>query len=576
VLFRSALAAAIVGLALAYALAFLATNRAQAIADIDSTGFHLPVIARWIQTGSLWGSDDFVPGWGFGAYPHTGNVLQLVVLLPFHDDFLLRTVGPLFAVLAALGVYVLGAELGAPRPLALLFAAGAVMVPISAVVELNNGQTDLVAAAGFAVGAAFLARHARTGERSELALAGVGLALAFGTKWYGPPEAAAVLAVWVAGRALARQVSWRPALRDGVLVGLVTVLVGGFWLVRNWIVYADPVFPRPVAPLGINGAHAYAEHYDFSLAHYLTDFHLLRHGIYPQLVRTFGAPGLLIVLGTLWTVVVAWRRRAGAPLVLALAALAALVVYVVTPYTAQGPEGQPLVLAGARYALPGLMLGAGACAWLAGTLRRPGLVLSALVLPALLQAFHEDRTWDVAFRNTTLVRVVVAAVALGSLALAARRLGRWRPGGAAVAAGVVLLGLVVVVGGRKVQTTFDKNRYRVAATSSWIQTVPNRPIRIGIAGLPGKAVSYSVSFIAFGPRMRNHVSYIGPTRNHLLVDYRDRSAFTEALARGRYDVVLIGPPVHPSAPVLQWAQQAGWRPFVRDSRFTLLGPPKPS
>ena len=165
------LALVIVGVALAYALAFLAENRVNALGDVDATGFHLPVVARWIQDGTLWKLNDFAPGWGFGEYPHTGNVLQLAVILPWHDDFLLRAVGPLFLGLAALAVYALGAELGAPRPMAAILATLAAAIPGAAIVGLHHGQTDMIAMAGLASGALFLTRHARTGRRAELLLA---------------------------------------------------------------------------------------------------------------------------------------------------------------------------------------------------------------------------------------------------------------------------------------------------------------------------------------------------------------------------------------------------------------------
>ena len=578
------LALVVVGAAVVYALAFLATNRTVALADVDATGFHLPVVARWIQDGTLWKLNDFSPGWGFGEYPHTGNVLQLAVILPWHDDFLLRAVGPLFLALTALAVYALATELGAPRPAAAIFATLMAAVPSAAIVGLNHGQTDLVAAAGIGAGALFLARHARTGRWEELGLAALALGLAFGTKWYGPPEAVALLLVWVGARALLARdrPRWRPALRDGLYVLGASVAVGGIWMLRNGVLTGNPVFPREVAPFGVtlfSGAHGISEPYDFALLHYLSDTDLLFHRIGTQLAHTFGAPSAVIVIAMLGTLVLAARARRAVTFTVALASLALLAVYVATPYTAQGPEGSPQVLSGVRYALPGLVLGAAAAAWLVGRLGRAGMVGTFVVaVLALIQALDKERALAVEFHDTSLATVVGTAFVLGLLVAVSLRVAQRRPDRRTILAGVAALGVVVLVVGRDVQTTFDKSRYRVSPVFTWLQTVPKKPIRVGLAGRNGNNRGYSSPYIAFGPRLRNRVEYVATRRKHLLTAFDNEAAFVAALRRGRYDVLVVGPETGSIAqgPVgrpLEWATGAGWRPIVRDRRFTLLAPP---
>jgi hypothetical protein len=566
-----AVAAVVAGLAGAYALAFLFTNRAVAIGDVDATGFHLPVIADWLRTGSLWQFTDYSPGWAFGAYPHSGNVLQTAVILPWHHDFLLRLVGTTCLLATGLAVYALGAELGAPRPLALVAAVMAAMVPTATIVGLDHGQTDLVAAAGFASAALFAVRHARTGERSELVLVALGLGLAFGTKWYAPPQAAALLALWTGARVVASRRDWQPVVAEGVAVGVSVLVIGGIWMLRNLVLSGDPVFPRPVSILGVTlfeGTPFKAEPFDFAVVHYLGD--LLGDGIRSQLERSFGAPGGLIVLGTLVAAVVAWRARERRVLVLALGSLLALAVYVVTPFTAQGPEGQPGLAAGVRYALPALMLGAGVCAWLLGRAGRAAIGLGALVLAAQVQAIVSNRDAGGAFRDTTTARILAGVLAVGVLAAAGRALLRRRPPARAVLAGVAVLALVTVAAGRRVQTQFDAARYRIGPVYTWLQTVPSRPIRIGLVGDMGDSRGNGAQIVSYGPRMRNHASYVGVRREHLLQDHPTQAALAAALRRGGYDVLLTGPSPH----ALPWAKAAGWRPFLDDGRFTLLAPPQ--
>ena len=48
--------------------------------DIDSLTFHLPNIGRWIQSGSIWRIDQFVPLQANGNYPHNGDLVFLSVV----------------------------------------------------------------------------------------------------------------------------------------------------------------------------------------------------------------------------------------------------------------------------------------------------------------------------------------------------------------------------------------------------------------------------------------------------------------------------------------------------------------
>src|SRR5205823_1958237 len=85
--------------------------------------------------------------------------------------------------------------------------------------------------------------------RSDFVVAGVGLGIAFGTKWYGPTTIAVLLAVWAGASWLAgRRLRWIAAT-GGALVAL-TLALGGFLLVRNAIEYWNPVFPATVHLFG--------------------------------------------------------------------------------------------------------------------------------------------------------------------------------------------------------------------------------------------------------------------------------------------------------------------------------------
>ena len=185
-------------------LAYLREAVSRPVEDLDSTSFILPTVGQWLRSGSLWETRDFVAGWAFAAYPNTGGLVQAAAMLPWQSDFAIRAVGPAFMLLGALATYALAAELGANRATALGAALLGLLLPAAMVSGVSNAQTDALAAAGVVAARFSSSRHARTGATAELVLAALALGIAFGTKWYGPPQVAAVLAVWLAVRLRAR------------------------------------------------------------------------------------------------------------------------------------------------------------------------------------------------------------------------------------------------------------------------------------------------------------------------------------------------------------------------------------
>src|SRR6266516_7186872 len=178
-----------------YLLAAFLHHATAAVTGPDIETFHLPNVARWIQTGSLWGVHDFVPNRAPGDYPQTGDLYLLAAVLPWKADFLARFVAVPFLGLLAAAVYAAGRELGASRSPSLLAAAALVAMP--------------------AVG--------------SIAVSGL----------LGPP--------------LVRRWIGSPAPSRRQLAGLVALVAafGAFWLIRNWVESGNPVFPVKVAPLGI-------------------------------------------------------------------------------------------------------------------------------------------------------------------------------------------------------------------------------------------------------------------------------------------------------------------------------------
>ena len=555
------------------------------LSAFDALTFHLPGVARWLQSGSVWQADQFLPDYAFGNYPHNGNLLQLAAVLPWDNDAFVRFVNYPLLGLACLSIYALARELGAPGATAVTSAAVFASVPVAALPALEEGQADTLLLAGFGAGLLFVVRHARHGGNGELVLAGLGLGIAFGTKWYGPPSVIAILALWAVGLALARRPP-RLIARQGLVLAAVVAAAGGFWLVRNLVESGNPVFPLRVAPLGVTLFDAprdtVRERLGFTIAGYLDQPDVLRRHVAPGLHDALQLPGLVLLAAALAALAVALaRRRDRLPrdrlaLAVAVAALLLAAVYALTPNSALGYEDRPIFIgAAARYLLPALIPAAAAMAWVIGRAGRARPLLELGLLAAALDGL--DRAFDPEIGSLLLAVAGLGASGAAWLFLAPRLRGGSRPMVARAAAVTFAVALTVaaVAGGHRVQRELNDGRYRDAdAALAWIEDNAGSGHRIGLAGRWSDR-GPAPTLPAFGPRFGNEVEYVGPLVREMLRTYGREEDFTAALARGRFDLLLVGrggPPPR-EAREERWARAAGFAPVARSARLTLYRAP---
>ncbi len=554
--------------------------------EVDTLTFHLPNIANWIQTGSVWRIDSFAPLQPTGHYPQTGDLVTLSTILPWRNDAFVRAIGLPFAAVAGLSVYASAVEVRAPRATGALLGALFVAIPAFAFETYEGAKTDPVMLACFGTGLYFLFRNMRTGLRSDLVLAGLGLGLALGTKWYALTSLAAVLVSWSLVWLLARRPRGELLRSGAVLVGVVA-LAGGIWMLRNWALSGNPVWPIRVAPLGIELFGAPTDFQrrcaGFAISAYFGSPGIWRHYFWPAYRDMLGLPGLVCVLGWAGAVILlgrAWLRdRAAAasnhavPLLLTICAGLLAVAYTVTPYTAFGLKGMPSSTASnVRWLMPAMVAVTVLTAWVVGRLparRRP--LAEAAVLIALLQGIRRG------FVDPP-VAVLGAVAALALAGLAAWLV--WRRRSVPLLAGIGMAAAVAVaVVGYNRQRVFNSDRYSNGdAAVAWISRHAPSGHKVGLAGLwdlPGIVPA----FPAFGPRLRNDVSYAGPLVESQMRQYHTRSRFLAAVKRNGYDLLVIGKAADLDPAIcrlpdavsdeLAWARQAGYRKLAESDRLAL-------
>jgi hypothetical protein len=572
----AALAAAMLGVVV---LAALLERAPVPATNVDALNFHLPGVAAWIQSGSLWQVNQYLPNLAHGNYPQNGDMLLMASILPWHNDAFVRLVSVPLLGWAGLSVYAASLEVGAPRPGAIL--AGALFASLPAVLHPAALEvlTDPLMLAAMGSGLLFLLRHWRTRSRADLALAGLGLGVAFGTKWYGVSAAIAVFAVWALSWLAARR---GPALllrAGGVLAGLIA-LAGGFWLLRNLVESGDPLFPVRVAPFGVTIFDAPFDKIraqaGFTIAHYLGQPEIVGDYIVPGLWRGLALGGLVFAAGVAAVLVVGPVRRSRIdPRLLMLAALAVVlaVVYVITPYTALGAQDRPIgTQYNVRYLMPAMLAAAPLTAWLIGRWTRLAPALAALLLVAEVDSLRRtaDEIGARPLVEALAVVVIVAAVAL--LVLRAGRAlprGPWLPGAVAV-----VIGCGVFLG-QGLQSRFNDGRYRnVDPVLESVLTDAPSGHHIGLVGYWG-VTRLSPVWPLFGQRIGNEVRYVGPFRQGMLRNYRTRSAFLDGLRRQGDDLLVIarGEPPLPAIKQDRWVRAAGYRQIARGDRLTLYAAP---
>lgn len=238
--------------------------------DADSMFYHLPMVAEWVQSGSIWPAEAIKLV--ARAYPGFKESALTALSLPLQNEHLALWAPVEYALLALL-VYGLARYFGARRPLSLAAMAYVLTVPVVANSFVDQGDTDVPIAIGTCASVLFLSVLARKPGWRPAVLAGIALGATAAVKFSGLIYMVLVVVVGVfhglvilhAVRARARR-SGTAQLLDcdgvsarrcrgasgsarygiGALLLVSLLLVAGPWYVRNLIAYGNPLYPAEI------------------------------------------------------------------------------------------------------------------------------------------------------------------------------------------------------------------------------------------------------------------------------------------------------------------------------------------
>jgi hypothetical protein len=224
-----------------------------------------------------------------------------------------------------------------------------------------------------------------------------------------------------------------------------------------------------------------------------------------------------------------------------------------------------------RYALPAFAL---AAALLACALPRLGRLRHLVELLALLAVANGLRH-GLFVHDGRLAAGVVAALGLTVAVVIVRRLP-----GRVLAVALAGCAVAIVALGFARQRDFYDQRYRGSdAALDFLSSTPHGT-RVGLAGFEtGGALPHVLP--AFGEDLDNRVQYVGEDYKGQLRAYEQPARFTAALARGRFDYLLVAPkryavgcalPGEDAQPA-RWAESAGWRRVTQSPSLALYRRP---
>ncbi|HTL84336.1 MAG TPA: hypothetical protein VL856_04095 [Acidimicrobiia bacterium] len=419
----------------------------------DSLWYHATFAARFVESARVTGWHD--TNLSALATPlHTmlplnGSLMQSIAMLPFHDDFLSPVVNVGWAALAILAAMAFAQRRGTGA-LAVLGTILLLGVPTISGTQPGQAANDVATAALFLAAVALLLHGEFTPAPAALAAIAAGLAL--GTKLtVAAPIAVLTIGVIVVAVRLRRAA---PALW---WCGLL-VLSGGFWFVRNWVIFGNPA-PWSTVHLG-----------PFTLTS--SSQVTLRPGLAPALGswttwRRDIFPALHPSLGHLWPVVLELALMGAViaivrgPLIERFAGVAAIAGVVAVAYIQEGSDfGGAAFVFMVRYFVPSLMLGYVLLTrWLEGispSWRAVAAGVMLLVIGVNLGTSYkyESAAWPTGEWIPAVIVVVIVAIVVTSFLVVRPRLNRRGLFSIAAAALAVL-----VLAGWALQSHYFDNRY---------------------------------------------------------------------------------------------------------------------
>jgi hypothetical protein len=500
----------------------------------DSAWYHMPFAAHLAQTGSTLDFAFVSPRYLSWFYPQNSELLHGVGIVLTQSDGL----SPALNLLWLVGC--LGAAWCIGRPYGMgpwTVASAAVVLDAGLMADqAGEARNDTLALFFLLAAVAFLVNGAAAGggrriPPGPLAMAGLAAGLAAGTKLSFLAPVAALL---IGATVLAASGRRRAGL---AFFGAPMVAGCGFWYLRNLLTAGNPLpWLKAVGPLQLDGPdQGLGGRPQHSVLHYIGDGRIWNDWIAPALGHRLGELWPL-VLGVAALAVIAALIWAPRPLkLIAGAAAAGAIAYLIEGTSAEGPTGTPVGFASSlRHLLPALCLALVLAPLLPGLRSRRGRIATATLLAVLLVADRSSEPWPLEY---VVLALVLGTVGPALLAVRNSDLRRPLPRPAIAVASTAAIG-ALIAGGWFAQRSYLNERYDgdefrsagLNAAFSWASRMQDQRI----------ATTLPLQYPLYGADLSNRVRYVGRRLDDGgFVEASTCASWLDAINRGRFDYLVV-------------------------------------
>jgi hypothetical protein len=511
------------------------------ITSYDSNWYHMPFAAHFAQTGSSLGFAYVSPRYLAWFYPQNSELLNGVGMVFTHRDFL----SPLLNLLWLGGCLVAAWCVGRPygkgawtvAAVAVLLDAGVMADQAGEARNDTLGLFFLLAAAAILVNGAAADKERRPGL-GPLVVAGVAVGLAAGTKLSFVAPAAALLVgvpvLYAAGQRLRASLAFGGPLLAGC----------AFWYVRNVAVAGNPLpWFKAVGPLRLDGPEqGLGGRPQFSVVHYIGDGKVWSDWFEPALSHRLGELWPLVLLAVAGTIALCLVKAKPHLKLVAFAAGAGVISYLLDGTSAEGQPGTPDGFASSlRHLTPALIL-ALVLVPLAPVAesRRGRIGLGALLAVLLIASDRSSKHWHSPYLLLADVAVLAAfcipLLRSADLPRLGPQLSRLRSRIRPLAASLAAIGFLLV-GGWFLQRSYLSHRYDgsgfrsagLDAAFKWASSLHAQRI----------ATTVPIQYPLVGSDLSNRVNFVGRRRSDAgFTEISGCRRWRAALAAGGYEYVL--------------------------------------
>ena len=261
----------------------------------DCLSYHLPTVVNWLQTNNIWsifyyGTD----GFGFQSYyPPNNELFSLWLMLPFKSDLALNLQNIFIVLWGAMAIFGLCKLINPTGRLAFPLSLIFISLPLyyhNPNMILNTSLADILCGSAFIASVYWLFSFRKNESFLNLVIFSLTLGIFIGSKTSAPFYSLPLILLFLhsiyRGRA---SLLWK--IRGTIIWFSGVIIMGGFWFIRNAILYGNPIFNYKVTLFGKTLFKGVDFHYNESL------FSLLDIGLILKTIKIhlFKGEGIILI-----------------------------------------------------------------------------------------------------------------------------------------------------------------------------------------------------------------------------------------------------------------------------------------